>query len=68
MTKAKPERVKDTARRSFLKLTTLAAPAAAVAGLTTGLPAEAQEAPMSGRDVKMRHTAHTEEYLKSLKF
>lgn len=68
MTKAKPERVKDNTRRSFLKLTTLAAPAAAVAGMTTGLPAQAQEAPMSGRDVKMRNTVHTEQYLKSLKF
>ncbi len=68
MRTAKPERVKNNARRSFLKLTTMAAPAAAVAGLTTGLPAQAQEAPMTGRDVKMRKTAHTEEYLKSLKF
>ena len=68
MTKATPDGVENNSRRSFLKLTTIAAPAVAVGGLTTGLPAEAEDLPLTGRDVKMRTTAHTAEYLNSLKF
>ncbi len=68
MTKAKPEGVENNARRSFLKLTTMAAPAVAVSGMAAAVPAEAEELPLTGSDVKMRTTAHTKEYLNSLKF
>jgi len=68
MSNAKPQGVTDNSRRSFLKLTTMAAPAVAVASMTGATAAEAQDVVLTGSDVKMRTTEHTAEYLKSLKF
>lgn len=63
---SKTEEPQVTSRRSFLKLASISAPAAAAAVVTSGAPAEAAGADAPGNG--LRDTAHTRAYFDSARF